>query len=281
MVNSISDVESFVKSGANALEVDVQFAGSGRATEMYHGVPCDCFRICTRRTPFTEYLDYMRAVTGLNGGKLKGKITLLVLDLKTSGINKGNQYEAGVDIGKKLIGHLWKNVSPNDTLDVLVSTTKPKDKDIFRGVLDAIRNDTNSQHWMKRIGFGFDQFDDQAEVGRAFSQNGILGHRWLGSGITNCLLHTSRYQLEDIVACRDGRKSGCGYVDKGFSWTLDKESSMARDIKLGLDAVMTNYPKNALAAMRRKDVAPLVRLAGPEDSPWTRCRNTSFVVECF
>ncbi|XP_077527397.1 dermonecrotic toxin StSicTox-betaIC1-like [Haemaphysalis longicornis] len=270
MVNSINEVDSFVESGANALEVDVQFAGSGRATEMYHGVPCDCFRVCTRGTPFTEYLDYMRTVTGLDGGKFKGKMTLLVLDLKTSGINEGNQYKAGGDIGRKLIQHLWKNVSPNNTLDVLVSITKPKDKDIFRGVLDAIRDDRNSQHWMKHIGFAFDQFDDPGEIGEVFSQNGIVAHRWLGSGITNCLLHLSRYQLKDIVACRDGRKSGCDYVDKGFTWTLDKESSMAREIKIGLDAVMTNYPKNALAAMRRKDVAPLVRLAGPEDSPWTR-----------
>lgn len=271
MVNSIMEVDTFVESGANALEADVQFEGSGKATEMYHGVPCDCFRVCTRGTPFTEYLEYMREVTSLEGGKFQGRITLLVLDLKTSGISEGNQYQAGVDIGRKLIRHLWKDVSPSNTLDVLVSITKPKDGDIFRGVLDAIRADTNSRYWMKRIGFAFDQFHDPAEIGRVFSQNGIVGHRWLGSGITNCLLHTSVYdQLKDIVACRDDRTSGCDYVDKCFTWTLDKESSMARGIKLGLDAVMTNYPENALAAMRREDVAPLVRLAGPDDSPWTR-----------
>lgn len=228
MVNSVQEADSFMKSGANALEVDVQFDGCGRATKMYHGAPCDCFRICTRGTPFTEYLDYMRTVTSPDGGKFKGKMRLLVLDLKTYGIRKGNQYQAGVDIAKKLIRHLWRN------------------------------------------GFAFDQFDNPAVVGKVFSQNGIIGHRWLGSGITNCLPHIARYQLKDIVACRDGRKSGCNYVEKGFTWTLDMQSSMARVIKIGLDAVMTNYPENALAAMRRKDVAPLVRLAGAEDSPWTR-----------
>lgn len=270
MVNSVQEADSFMKSGANALEVDVQFDGCGRATKMYHGAPCDCFRICTRGTPFTEYLDYMRTVTSPDGGKFKGKMRLLVLDLKTYGIRKGNQYQAGVDIAKKLIRHLWRNVSANNTLDVLVSISELKDKDILRGVLGAIQDDTNSQYLMKRIGFAFDQFDNPAVVGKVFSQNGIIGHRWLGSGVTNCLPHMSRYQLKDIVACRDGRKSGCNYVEKGFTWTLDMQSSMARVIKIGLDAVMTNYPENALAAMRRKDVAPLVRLAGAEDSPWTR-----------
>lgn len=271
MVNSIGEVDDFVDSGANALEVDVKFERSGRATDMHHGFPCDCFRVCTRKTPFTEYLDYINSVTSVDGGKFNGKMTLLVLDLKTKKIGRGNQYQAGVDIGTKLIRHLWRDVVPHDTVNVLVSIEKPKDKNIFRGVLDAIKRDVNATYWMKHIGFAIDQFGDPAEIGKAFSENGIVGHRWLGSGITNCLPHISGHKkLKDIVACRDGRKSGCDYVDKGFTWTLDKKSSIARGIKIGLDAVMTNSPKKALAAMRRNDVAPLVRLAGPEDDPWTR-----------
>lgn len=270
MTNSKSATHSALKSGANALEVDVQFDGSGRAVRMYHGFPCDFGRKCTESTPFTEYLDYLRDVTSLPRSTFEGKMRLLYLDLKTSTIKKGNQYRAGVDIVNKLIQHLWKNVPSHRLIDVVVAITSAKDRDIFRGAQDTILKDKNSEYWKKHIGFGFDGIDSRSDMKRILSESKIFQNRWVGSGITNWWHNFKEYKLRNAVACRDGRQSGCDYVDKVFTWTLDKVSSIAHAIKLGLDAVMTNNVKNALAAMKMKDVKGLVRLAGPNDSAWTR-----------
>lgn len=45
MCNSIDEVKKFVSSGANSVEVDIQFTEDGLLDVIYHGVPCDCFRL--------------------------------------------------------------------------------------------------------------------------------------------------------------------------------------------------------------------------------------------
>ena len=44
MCNSIDEVKQFVSSGANSVEVDIQFTEDGLLDMVYHGLPCDCFR---------------------------------------------------------------------------------------------------------------------------------------------------------------------------------------------------------------------------------------------
>lgn len=272
MVNSPYDVDVFLQQGANALETDVQFNSHGRATWAYHGTPCDCFRECERSSKITDFLDYVRRVTSEEGGKFKGQVAFLLLDLKTSGIYQQRKYAAGVDISRKLTRHLWRNVLPENALDVLLHVNSLNDRDVFEGVLDTIGALPDAESWIKRIGFEFGGMESLPKIGEAYARLGISRNRWQGSGNTNCLAYLEgRYsRLQNIIACRDGRSSHCHHVDKGYAWTLDKESSIAREIRLGLDAVITNYPRNALAAMRWNNVAPLVRLAGRQDSPWTR-----------
>ncbi|KAH9364989.1 hypothetical protein HPB48_015967 [Haemaphysalis longicornis] len=126
-------------------------------------------------------------------------------------------------------------------------------------------------------GFDFGGTNSLEEVGQAFAAVNITGHRWVGSGNSNCFPYKKGVyaRLENTVACRDGLKSGCEFIDKGYAWTLDYESSIAREIKLGLDGVITNYPRNALAALKQEDVARIARSAGPKDSPWTRIKTTT------
>ncbi|KAH9379207.1 hypothetical protein HPB48_009853 [Haemaphysalis longicornis] len=65
MANSKYDVDVFIEHGANAIEADIQFSPDGNVTWVYHGVPCDCYRTCTRYEAFPEYLDYMRNITNV------------------------------------------------------------------------------------------------------------------------------------------------------------------------------------------------------------------------
>lgn len=273
MANSLYDVDVFVEHGANAIEADIQFSPDGKVTWVYHGVPCDCYRTCTRYATFPEYLDYMRNVTSVHGGKFKGKVLFLLLDLKTSGISQQRKYQAGADVATKLVRHLWRQVSTENALDVMVHVSSLDDKEIFRGVLDTIRARTNSTAWVEHVGFEFGYFDSPSRTGKVFAELGISGRRWQGHGMTNCLPYRGYHKLQEIVACRDGKSSRCDYIDKGYAWTLDKEWSIAREIMLGLDGVITNYPGSALAALKLEVVAKVARLAGPQDSPWTRVVN--------
>ncbi len=63
MVNSIKEVDYYLERGANAIETDVTFSPNGTAIYTFHGYPCDCFRHCTEREKFVEYLEYIRDIT--------------------------------------------------------------------------------------------------------------------------------------------------------------------------------------------------------------------------
>ena len=63
MTNSIKEVDYYLEKGANALEADVMFTPNGTATYIYHGYPCDCFRHCTEKEAFIEYIEYIREIT--------------------------------------------------------------------------------------------------------------------------------------------------------------------------------------------------------------------------
>ncbi|XP_075559234.1 dermonecrotic toxin SPH-like isoform X1 [Dermacentor variabilis] len=272
MANSIADAETLMTKGANSLEVDVRFASNGTASRAYHGFPCDCLRECDGETTFTDYLDYIHSVTSVDGAKYKDKLLLLYLDLKTSDIADNRKYDAGTDVANKLIQHLWVNVSDTTALNVLLYVSSTDDSELFHGALDTLAKQEDAEHWMRLVGFDFGTYRHPDEISKAFVQLGINGQCWQGGGITNCLVDfLGNFQLPGIVAARDVD----GYVDKAYAWTVDDPPTITRFIKIGIDGMITNRPDNVLKVIGKSEIAPLVRPAGPDDSPWSRIRVKS------
>lgn len=138
MVNSIKEVDQYLRLGANAIEADVTFSNDGTAKQTYHGSPCDCFRNCIQRENIVDYLEYIRKVTSTNDAKFKNHVALLFLDLKVTDLPKDNKIRAGKDIAKKLLDHLWYNVDSNNTVNVLLSIGHVSDKEVFKGAVETI-----------------------------------------------------------------------------------------------------------------------------------------------
>ncbi|KAH7939489.1 hypothetical protein HPB52_013168 [Rhipicephalus sanguineus] len=83
MVNSVEEVDKFLRQGSNALEVDIEFAENGDS-------------------------------------RFRGQMSLLFLDLKTTKLSKSAKPVAGVTLAYNLVKHLWKggfDVGMNDPLD--------------------------------------------------------------------------------------------------------------------------------------------------------------------
>ncbi|XP_049522896.1 dermonecrotic toxin SPH isoform X3 [Dermacentor silvarum] len=158
-------------------------------------------------------------------------------------------------------------VSDTSALNVLLYVSSTDDSELFRGALDTLSNLEEAEHWIELVGFDFGTYRHPEDISEAFAQLDISGHRWQGGGITNCLVDfLGNFQLPEIVANRDGN----GYVDKAYAWTVDDNPTITRFIKLGIDGMITNRPDNVLKVINNSDIAPLVRPAGPEDSPWNR-----------
>ncbi|KAL3184177.1 hypothetical protein MRX96_032462 [Rhipicephalus microplus] len=117
MTDTVWQVDEGMELGANAIESNVTFNQEGSAALFYHGIPCDCFRWGRRSEEVPKLLRYIRQTT--DGGKYEGRLALLFLDLKTSSLSWDKKFNAGVDVARKLLDHLWHggfDVSNNEEL---------------------------------------------------------------------------------------------------------------------------------------------------------------------
>ncbi|CAN8013439.1 unnamed protein product, partial [Ixodes persulcatus] len=267
MVNSKEQVSEFMDKGANAIELDVQFYDNGTAYRTYHGIPCDCFRICTRSAEIKDYFDYIRNVT-ISGGKYHGKLLLLILDLKSSDVSIDNKLSAGADIASKLMDHLWINGPFNEAVNIFLSIGHVADKDVLRGAVQAIQQ--RDAKYLDRIGFDVGLGDSLEDIRGMYRELNISGHRWLGDGGTNCysfLLSTKR--LKAAIADRKANNA-TSFVDKVYFWTTDSKTTIRKVLRLGVDGIITNHPEYLSAIIKEENFKKTLRLASTQDNPFIR-----------
>ncbi|KAH8023004.1 hypothetical protein HPB51_009608 [Rhipicephalus microplus] len=249
MVNSIKEVDQYLRLGANAIEADVTFQGDGTAKQTFHGSPCDCFRNCYMRENIVDYLEYIRKVTGPPDAKYKNRVALLFLDLKVSDLPAPSKLKAGKDISKKLLEHLWYNVDPNNTVNVLLSIGHVSDKDVFKGVVETLMKN-GDPIIAERVG-EFLNF-------------------CCGDGVSNCIsLFRPTNRLKQALRYRDSR-SDRSYADKVYHWTIDLSSAIRNSIRLGVDGIITNYPERVSTVLMEAPFKRAVKLASPQDTPWKK-----------
>ena len=60
MVNSVAEIDDWLKDGANALEADVAFKKTGELDKFYHGPICDYGRNCDDEASIGSYVDALK-----------------------------------------------------------------------------------------------------------------------------------------------------------------------------------------------------------------------------
>lgn len=267
MVNSIEEVSQFLDEGATAIEFDVNFHDNGTADDIHHGFPCDCFRNCFKRADIDDFLDYIRSITN-SDGPYKGKLLLLLMDMKTSDVPAESQLAAGSDIASRLINHLWNNVPSNQAMNVILSIESADEKEILRSAITAIQNHDSTL--LNRLGFDVGQSSSMEDIGDMYAELNITGHRWYDEGITNCLNFLfDTNQLEAPIANREA-DDVTSFVDKAYFWTTDLKSTMREVLRLGVDGILTNKPEFVIEVLNEEEFKESVRLANAEDNPWMR-----------
>ncbi|OQR73858.1 sphingomyelin phosphodiesterase-like [Tropilaelaps mercedesae] len=267
MVNSIPEVDFYLKKGANAIETDVSFSNDGLAKTTYHGVPCDCFRRCMLRSNFVEFLKYVREVT--KDGKKS--IAMLMLDLKVQELGKTTQIYAGVDLFTKLVDHLWYQVNETNRIHVLISIPRAEDRNVFKGLLGELNNAEYSMY-RNRVGFDVGLNSQLAEISSMYDALGITENIWQGDGITNCFVGMRPdSRLREAIDLRDATK---GYVTKVYHWTIDLTSALENSLHSGVDGIITNHPER-INSLIKYAYAARYRMANQTDSPWEKIMKIS------
>lgn len=211
MANSMDKIDQGLASGANAIQIDVEYLGNGEAYDVHYSETlCACDeKDCRRREYLDRILNYVRNTTRTHDAKYGRKLCLLVLRLQLGPVGWETKFKAGQYIAEKLVEHLWgKGYDARD-----------------EGDLDKLK--------------------------KMYSDLGIPGNYWQGDGSATCLLEMrSVNRLQTMLDQRDSRGKN-RYAKKVYHWVIDVPISMKRSLQRGVDAIVTNRPGRLYRVLTR------------------------------
>ncbi|XP_055930382.1 dermonecrotic toxin SdSicTox-betaIIB1aiii-like [Argiope bruennichi] len=273
MVNSIYELDDFLARGANAIEIDLTFYSNGTVKNVYHGYPCDCYRVCDERENFARYLNHIRDISNPVNTHFRESLTFLFLDLKLGDVARKDKYKAGEEIAKYLITHLWNKDLTDPDIEVLLSIPHVSDGETIRGVRDTFTK-SNRATTMQKLGFDVSLNDDLNSIKKMYSRLGVTSNRWQGDGITNCLrLFRDDSRLRHAIRIRD---SSAGFLEKVYDWTVDTTSVIRRSLRAGVDGLITNFPERVVSVLQEPEFRDKYRLATSDDNPFSKVHTPPF-----
>lgn len=266
MVNAVSQIDTWMAKGANALEVDVQFKNNA-PKYFFHDTPCDFGRDCLRWAYINNYIRALRDRTIPTRGQFNEKLVLVMFDCKLgSGVDAGMMTSAGENFVDMILIPLYAD---NPTkMKVIISVPNLTQEKFIRAVVTQVK--TNAPSILNKIGFeiSWDKADSQEKESRLSKLGVPSGHAWLSSGSTNFSPVMFLEELKAQVTYRDTN----GYFSKVYGWTVDKTSTAKAYLSLDLDGIITNFPANvnkAIEEVNDQSQDDKLRLATLDDYPFT------------
>jgi len=228
--NDIRDIAVAVRKGANAIECDVM--SSGNDFVVRHG---------SIDFEVPSLANWLKALT-----KHARDFHILYIDYK------GPSFTA--QTGARLVERLRNAKVPHSNIRVILSTAKFENQKFFSKV--------PNEPWLVPQ---FDCSNSPTKCQSLFVQSGIP-HAWYGDGITSLWFEPGRVfrNIKKAIALRDN-----GSVIRGVVvWTLDRPDSMEKYLKLGVNAILTNHPDDAVGVLQQPSIRNTLRKAGKQDAPW-------------
>nr|ANY30969.1 loxtox protein [Loxosceles similis] len=265
MVNSIGQIDEFMRLGSNSLEFDINFDKDAKPVYTYHGVPCDCFRSCLYWEYIGDYLTALRERTTPGNPKYRENLSLLVFDLKTNSLYDSQAAEAGRNLADDIFKYYWNEGNNGGRAYMIISIPNLEHYDLITAFKHKFTSNGH-EDLLDYVGFDFSANDNIPDVERVFEKvkvSGVPDRVWQSDGITNCIAR-SLDRVKEAVKERDAG----GIINKIYVWTLDKVSSIKEALDAGVDGVMTNHPDVVVGVLREDAYKTKFRYASYSDNPW-------------
>ncbi|RWS00188.1 hypothetical protein B4U79_14638, partial [Dinothrombium tinctorium] len=271
MANSITLLDTFLKMGANAIEIDIKFEKDGIPFFVYHGVPCDCFRWCHSSEILTRYLDIARIYSTPGDPRFVNSFVLLMFDLKSSTIQENLKFMAGKILADKIIRHIFSDGQITSQLYLQIGIQELEDEDVLHGFMHELQI-RNLNHIQDRIGWEITGFAPLSKIEKFWNSFRSLHNIWQGDGITNCLVaFRSTQRLKEAIRGRDFCyiRPNAKCVQKVYHWTIDSKYLMRISLRQNVDGIITNYPNTIISLLSEPEFKSKFRLADANDYPWS------------
>jgi hypothetical protein len=237
MTNSEDAVKWSAGVGANGVEADLRFDGSGKPTVFKHGGVCDC--LCAKGV-----CDHLRngcetstaADVLLKAMASQSKLGLVVIDSK---VDSGTNPAAGANVIALLDSALFAKGYGGV---VIVGAPKLSDFPYLQAAATAAGKSPNvSRIYFTIDGEGKDVVPVLEKLTTLSSANIVYG-----TGISACA--PGNYTQAIALASRN---QAAGVIGFDYIWTLDKVSSASTYLTVGADGVMTNVPDRMVENLKK------------------------------
>eukprot|EP00116_Pleurobrachia_bachei_P002453 sb/3462715/ len=158
MVNNPQIAKWALRSGVNAIEIDVQFHGeTGEMTTAHHGLPCDCTcylnmfggSVCDFDGVCTGHVRHEKVFGAIMADKAVDRLALIYIDSKIPGLSDRVQALAGEKVVEAMERELFSKGYHGKVLIGVGS-------DIY---LDAVVDRALRSNWRSQIYVTYDMFD--------------------------------------------------------------------------------------------------------------------------
>jgi len=260
--NLKASVDLAISSGANALEMDLQFdeKKGGIPTEFHHGIPCDCscapvvligekdkgtaslcrdiWFPCIKSTAVKEMFQYITQ-------KYSDKVSFIYIDGKVSKFkNKALLKNAGKNIFNTIKDELFNKGYKGQ---IVFGIPYKADVDYLIAINEELKKPENSA-LLNRVFFTIDWEQKDAGGTLKFMADSGLGKNMVYSiGESICFSTTFYDHISSVYNEYLSKKT----IGLNIIWTLDRSASIEKYIKLGANAVMSNSPEKVSAIAQR------------------------------
>lgn len=263
--------------GANGIETDISFDGSGQPVETFHGFPCDCGRHCYSRENFVKFIEHIGHITT---PPETSNLQLVVLDLKLSDLNANQKMVAGKQMAAVIDQFVYRKYLPalkelkrqqsmiiQPPVRFIISINHVYDSVLIRSFLDYMLQN-RLEFMSKYVGFDVGMNDNLTDISSMWDEfNGITMNIWQGDGLTNCAnVIRGVKRLKQAIDIRNGQ----GHFKKIYYWTADIMYQVRSVLRLGLDASLTNQPQRVVQILQEPEFNSKYRLATAYDDPFAQ-----------
>jgi hypothetical protein len=241
--NDEDDIAQALSEGANAIEFDVM---SGIPEDPLGSGPGDPLGFIVKHPGSVDFhvptIDtYLQAVM-----ENETDLTLLYVDYK------GPDFSP--DASARLVGRMRAAGIPTSDLKVIFSTAKLDNKGWFGGL--------PKESW---IAPQVDEKNSPDSAEEYFRTSGFA-HAWYGDGIAPLFNEPQRVK-ENIKRAIELRDQG-SVIRGAVIWTINKMSSMRNYLRLGVNAILTDDPDDAIEVLNEPEFRTNYFTADQQDSPW-------------
>lgn len=233
----------------------------------YHGLPCDCFRLCLNKEDFITMIKYIKEITA----KPTNKLGVILLDLKITrkDLDETKKSYIGDYLAHTLMNILYKDLSIYGDLPpvrTIISINHVTDHMLIRTFIERVKHQ-NLGDRMRYIGWDVgmnDAIDNITSMWNDIDPKRQL-NVWQGDGLTNCANYArNNARLKEALAVRNSQ----GPFRKIYFWTVDVKTQLRGMLRTGIDAVLTNQPERVAEVLKEAEFTSKYKLATIHDDPF-------------